>query len=72
MSYRDNPAVICTAYFLILTFLAGLVSTQNKRAVKARLPAIYPVIFRRISAKIARSRLDTCTWVIPSFSAVAC
>ena len=33
---------------------------------------LYPVRRLRISWRMTRSRRETCTWVMPSFSAVAC
>ena len=41
------------------------------RSCKA-MDAPYPVRRLRISWRMTRSRRETCTWVMPSFSAVAC
>ncbi len=65
-----------------VTFLSRRISRKRQkqgalgplvfvRSCKA-MDAPYPVRRLRISWRMTRSRRETCTWVMPSFSAVAC
>jgi len=66
-----NIPVFC-CYFLHIIYFRRRIVKASEHIRKAAAAFGQPVSFLRIISRIARSLRDTCTWVIPSFSAVAC